>query len=64
MLCEDKGDTSYESGQTGAIKAIPYFSYISNTKGSVRRGKYARRRLINSGYKEKKADRPPPWRGQ
>jgi hypothetical protein len=62
---EGEKDNSSESGQTGAIKAIPYLSHTSYTKGSMRRvrGKYTRRRVVYSGYKEKKAGRPPFRRG-
>ena len=45
--CEGKRDSSSESGQTGAIKAIPYLGYTPYTKGSMRRvrGKLAGRPL-------------------
>jgi hypothetical protein len=63
---EGERDSSSESGQTGAIKAIPYLSYTLYTKGSIRRagGKYTRRRVVHSGHKEKKAGRPPIERGK
>jgi hypothetical protein len=66
MLCEGERDSLSESGQTGAIKAILYLSYTLYIKGSIRRvkGKYIRRRIIYSGYKEKKAGRPLIGRGK
>jgi hypothetical protein len=64
--CEGERDSSSESGQTGVIKAIPYLSHTPYIKGSMRRaeGKHIRRRVIYSGYKEKKAGRPPIRRGK
>jgi hypothetical protein len=66
MPCEGEGDRPSESGQTDAFKAILYLSHTPYTKGSMRRvgGKHTRREMVNSGYKEKKAGRPPPRRGQ
>jgi hypothetical protein len=60
MPCEGERNSLSESGQTGAIKAIPYLSYTPYTKGSIRRvkEKYIRRRMIYNSYKEKKASRP------
>jgi hypothetical protein len=66
MPCEGERDSLSESGQTGAIKAIPYLSHTPYTKGSMRRvkEKYTRRRVIYNGYKEKKAGRPSIRRGK
>jgi hypothetical protein len=66
MPCEGERNSLSESGQTGAIKAIPYLSYTPYTKGSIRRvkEKYTRRRMVYNGHKEKKAGRPPIRRGK
>jgi hypothetical protein len=65
MPYEGERDSLSESGQTGVIKAIPYLSYTSYAKGSMRcvKGKYTRRRVIYNGYKEKKTGKSPFRRG-
>jgi hypothetical protein len=65
MPCENKGDISSENGQKGAIEVIFNLSHSFYIKRSMRRaeGKYTRRRIVYSGYKEKKAGRPPIGHG-